>query len=118
MNTTIIHVYFPTSNSDEEEIEQMYNLEKLIGNTHINLIIMGDFNAVVVNKTYSNLVRKYGLGARSEKGNTLVSFCKHNNLVIANTFFEVPLRRRYMWTAPGETARYQLDYILVSKIQS
>lgn len=116
VNSTIIQVYFPTSNSDEEEIEQMYNiLEEHIENIqhNDNLIIMGDFNAVVGNVVDSDAVRKYGLGTRNERGSRLVDFCKQNSFVITNTFFEVPLRRRYTWTAPGDTARYQLDYILV-----
>lgn len=29
--------------------------------------------------------------------------------------FSVPKRRRYTWKAPGDTARYQIDYILVKR---
>uniref|UniRef100_A0A2S2PFK6 Craniofacial development protein 2 n=1 Tax=Schizaphis graminum TaxID=13262 RepID=A0A2S2PFK6_SCHGA len=116
VNSTIIQVYFPTSNSDEEEIEQIYNiLEELIERIHHkdNLIITEDFNAVVGNVADSDVIGKYGLGTRNERGSRLVNFCKQNSFVITNIFFEVPLRRRYTWTAPGDTARYQLDYILV-----
>lgn len=75
---------------------------------------MGDFNAVVGNVADNDTVRKYGLGTRNERGSRLVKlFCKQNSCVTSNTFFEVPLKRRYTWTAPGDTARYQLDYILV-----
>ncbi|XP_025414509.1 craniofacial development protein 2-like [Sipha flava] len=113
VNSTIIQVYFLTSNSDEEEIEQMYNiLEELIERIHHkdNLIIMGDFIAMVENLNDSDAVGKYGLGTRDDRG---VNFCKQNSFVTTNTIFEVPLRRCYTWTAPGDTARYQLDYILV-----
>lgn len=72
---------------------------------------MGDLNAVVGNVADSDVVGKYELGTRNERGNRLVSFC--SSFVITNTFFEVPLRKRYLWTAPRDTARYQLDYILV-----
>lgn len=90
VNLTIIQVYFPTSNSDEEEIEQMYNiLEELIERIHHkdNLIILGDFNAVVGNVADSDAVGKYGLGTRNEKGSRLVNFCKQNSFVITNTLF-------------------------------
>lgn len=33
-------------------------------------------------------------------------------MVITNTYFEVPLRRRYTWKTPGDIGRYQIDYIL------
>lgn len=74
---------------------------------------MGDFNAVVGNETNSYGVEKYGLGARNERGDGLDGFCKQNSFVITNTFFKVPLRRRYTWAAPRFTTCYQLIYILV-----
>lgn len=80
----------------------MYNiLEELIEHTHRkdNLTIMGDLNAVVGNAADSDMVGKYELGTRNERGNSklvLISFCKQNSFVIINTFFEVPLRRRYL----------------------
>lgn len=86
----------------------MYNiLEELIEHTHDkgNLIIMGDFNVVVGNVADSDVVGKYGLGTRNERGSRLVN-CKKNSFVITTTFFETPLRRRYAWTSPGDTARY------------
>lgn len=103
VNSTIIQVYFSTSNSDEKEIEQMYNiLEELIEHMHHkdNLIIMRDFNFVVGKIADSDVVGKYGLGTRNKRGSRLVSFCKQNSFLITNTFSEVPLRRRYTWTSP------------------
>lgn len=73
VNSTIIQVYFPTSISDEERIEQIFNiLEELIKRIYHkdNLIIMGDFNAVVGNVTDSGVVGKYGLGTRNEREQT------------------------------------------------
>ena len=34
-------------------------------------------------------------------------------MMIANTWFEQELRRRYTWKSPGDIRRYQIDYILV-----
>jgi len=59
VNSTIIQVHFPTSNSDEEKIEQMHNiLEELIERIHHKniLIIIGDFNALVGNVANSDAV--------------------------------------------------------------
>lgn len=80
-------------------------------NTHI--IKKGDFNDRVGNVADSDVVGKYGLGTRNERGSRLVSFCKQNSFEITNTFSEVPFRRRYTWRAPGYTTQYQLNYILV-----
>ena len=46
----IVQVYMPTTDSDDEEIEQIYEkIEKLIKSEKSNehLIVMGDWNAVV-----------------------------------------------------------------------
>ena len=34
-------------------------------------------------------------------------------MVVANTLFKHEKRRRYSWKRPGDSGRYQLDYILV-----
>src|SRR5688572_5032420 len=56
---------------------------------------------------------KYGLGKRNDSGQMLIEFCKKNKLVITNTWFQQEKRRRYTWKNFDDTARYQLDYILV-----
>ena len=58
-------------------------------------------------------VGKYGHGRRNERGEKLVEFCKEKKLMVTNTWFEQENRRRYTWKQPGDTNRYQLDYILV-----
>jgi len=49
-NLAIIQVYMPTSKADDEEVEEVYaGIEELMKHTkpHDNVIIMGDFNAIV-----------------------------------------------------------------------
>jgi hypothetical protein len=36
-------------------------------------------------------------------------------MIATNTWFKQEKRRRYTWKAPGDSARYQLDYILVKQ---
>lgn len=36
-------------------------------------------------------------------------------LIICNTIYKVPNRRRYTWKAPGDLRRLKIDYILVKK---
>ena len=79
------------------------------------LIIMGDFNAKVGDEAHQGTVGKFGLWERNERGERLLQFCIENNLMITNTFFQNPIRLLYTWKSPGDIARNQIDYILVSK---
>ncbi|GFO13734.1 all-trans-retinol 13,14-reductase [Plakobranchus ocellatus] len=77
------------------------------------LIIMGDFNA----RKYAreeNIVGPHGLGTRNLRGEKLVEWCKMNNLIIGNTWFQQPPRRKWTWKSPGEEIRNQIDFILLS----
>jgi len=115
VNMIVIPLYFPTSNSEDDEIEQVYDsLDELLGITrdNDNVIIMGDFNAVDGEGQDNQIIGKYGLGTRNIRRERLVNFCKQNNFLVTNTMFEVPKRRRYTWVAPGDTNRYQIDYLL------
>lgn len=115
----VIQVYFPTSNSDDEEVENMYEqLEDLLKITEekTNVFVIGDFNASVGEQTFSsNTMGKFGLGKQNERGVRLLEFCEQMDMIITNTFFETPKRRRYTWKAPGDIRRFQIDFILVKK---
>ena len=112
----VIQVYMPTSDHSDEEVEDVYEqIEELVtaqkGNDY--LVIMGDWNAVVGEGREENEVGQYGLGKRNERGERLIEFCRQKKLTVANTWFKHEKRRRYTWKKPGDTGRYQLDYILV-----
>ena len=115
-DTVIVQVYMPTSTHTEEEIDEVYEqIEEVLGEVKgkENLIIMGDWNAVVGEGKEGPSVGNFGLGKRNAKGERLVEFCNEKNMVVANTLFEQHRRRRYTWKMPGDIARYQIDYILV-----
>lgn len=42
-----------------------------------------------------------------------MAFCEQQKLIVSNSYFEVPLRRRYTWKGPGDRNRYQIDFTLV-----
>ena len=112
----IVQVYMPTSEHKEEEVEDMYEkIEELLDRETVGrdyVVVMGDWNAVVGEGKEDNIVGHYGLGNRNERGEKLVDFCRRRQLYIANTWFCQDRRRRYTWTKPGNTGRYQIDYIL------
>lgn len=116
----ILQVYAPTSDADDELIEEFYStVEDAIGkipNKEI-LIIMGDFNAKVGStlndRHMRSVVGKYGLGDRNERGERLIQFGIDNNFTIANTVFNQHKRRLYTWRSPDGQYRNQIDYILI-----
>lgn len=108
----------PTSKHEEEEVDKVYeSIEKRSENTKGKdyTIIMGDWNASVGEGEEEGYIGKYGLGKRNERGQKLVEFCKRQNMVVTNTWYKQEKRRRYTWKAPGDSARYQLDYILTKQ---
>ena len=111
----IIQVYAPTSEHSDEEIEVFYeHVQKAIKQTKSTdvVVIIGDFNAKV-GSNHEKVVGKFGLGDCNERGERLIQFCKENQLIVTNTFYEHPMRRRYTWKSPGERYRNQIDFILV-----
>lgn len=116
VDIVIIQVYMPTTDHDDEEVEDIYEqLEELIENLkgNDNLIVMGDWNASVGEGREGAVVGEYGLGRRNERGERLAEFCRQQKMVATNTWYQQAKRRRYTWKKPGDTGRYQLDYILV-----
>ena len=102
-NITIIHVYAPTSNAEEAQVEQFYeDIQDLLELTPKKdvLFIIGDWNAKVRSQETPGVTGKFGLGVRNEAGQRLIQFCQENALVIANTLFQQHKRRLYTWSTP------------------
>jgi len=116
VDIVLVQVYMPTTDHEDEEIEMIYEqLDKILskqkGTDYV--VVMGDMNAVVGEGRDGMEVGKFGLGKRNDRGERVVEFCKRNKLMITNTWFEQEKRRRYTWKKPGDTGRYQIDYIMV-----
>jgi exonuclease III len=69
----IVQVYMPTSDYEDDEMEELYDIiEEILeenGKGATNTIIMGDSNSVVGNKAHHNIVGPYGLGRRNQRSN-------------------------------------------------
>ena len=78
----IIQVYMPTSEYEDDEVEKMYDtIEEILeedGTGDTNAIILGDWNSVVRDETYRNIVGSHGLGRRNHRGQMLIDVCERN----------------------------------------
>ena len=78
-NIMVIHIYAPTSNAEEAEIEQFYeDLQELLELTPKKdvLFITGGWNAKVGSQETYGVTGKFGLGAQNEAEQTLIELAK------------------------------------------
>ena len=115
---TVIQVYAPTSNTEEAEVERIYeDLQDILELTPKKgvLFIIMDWNVKVGNQEIPGVTGKFGLAVQNEAGQRLTEFCQENTLVIENTLFQQHKRRLYIWTSPDGQYQNQIDYILCSQ---
>ena len=89
-NITVIQVYAPTSNA-EEEAERFYeDLQDLLELTPKKdvIFIIGDWNATVGSQEIPGVTGKFGLGVQNKARQRLTEFCQENTLIIPNTLFQ------------------------------
>ena len=89
-NITVIQIYAPTSNTEEDAVKWFYeDLQDLLEVTPPKnvLFIIGVWNAKEGSQETSGVTGKFGLGIWNEAGQRVVQFCQENALVIANTLF-------------------------------
>ena len=70
----------PTSEYEDDEVEKFYDtIEEILeedGKGDTNSIILGDWNSVVGEESYKNIVGSHGLGRRNHRGQMLIEFVK------------------------------------------
>lgn len=115
---TIIQVYAPTSERDEDEVDEFYNkLDQAIDQcmNHEITIVMGDMNAKVGEGGGEEAVGPFGLGERNERGERWVDWCTERQQMMMNTWFRQHPRRLWTWKSPGDRARNQIDYVTINR---
>ncbi|GFO16281.1 craniofacial development protein 2-like [Plakobranchus ocellatus] len=118
VDLNIVQVYAPTANRNDKDLDKFYNdldTAKTQCKFQDPLIIMGDFNAKVGSDKVDDIVGKYGLGIRNERGEKLIEWCQTNNIIVGNTWFQQPPRRKWTWKSPGDETRNQIDFMMISK---
>ena len=114
LNISIIQVYAPTQDHEDEEIELLYHeIQTTIKKVKTGYILCasGDLNVKVGNEKTSNTTGQYGLRTRNERGERLIELCQENQLIITNTYFKQHPRKFYTWNSPDGKIRNQIDYI-------
>ena len=133
-NITIIQAYAPTTDHDDDELEEFYaSIQNALENTDKKdiKIVMGDFNAKVgkENNTWNGIIGHHGYGVMNERGERLLQFCLLNKLGIMNTWFEHKDAHKWTWAAPVKTAlvvpwgrnrkeistKNMIDYIMIDQ---
>ena len=118
-NMTIIQVYAPTSDHEDEEIEEFYELlDTTIAKVPKKdiLIVQGDWNAKVGPDAYQNwagTAGRFGLGETNDRGLRLLEFARSHHLTLANTLHPHKLSRTATWHSPNGQTHNQIDFILV-----
>jgi len=49
--------------------------------------VLGDWNSVVGEESYRNIVGPHDLGRKNHRGQMLINFCEGNGLIFTNTWF-------------------------------
>ena len=120
-STTIVQAYAPTSDYDDNKIEEFYDqLQNVIDQTPKKdiLVVQGDWNAKVGKDACGNwqgFCGPFSTDDTNERGLRLLEFATFNNLVLVNTFCHHKASRRWTWHSPNGQHHSQIDYILVKK---
>ena len=117
---TIINVYAPTMTHTEEEKEMFYEQLRQITNSiprSDKIVLLGDFNSRVGSdwKTWQPAIGKFGRGNMNSNGELLLNLCTEMDLVITNTYFQVPEKWYYTWQHPRSKHLHLPDYIITRK---
>lgn len=118
----IMALYAPTLDAEDEVVEEFYRTVETAVNKVPSkevLLLMGDFNAKIGSTLNDDHIRqvvgKFGLGERNNRGERLIQFCIENTFAITNSMYEHHKRRLYTWRSPDGRTKNQIDFILIKQ---
>ena len=120
MKLTMIHMYAPTNDADEQTKEEFYGkLQEVAEQVHKHdmLIITGDMNAKVGNLVngLERVMGQQGIGMVNDNGERLKEFCDFNEMVITGTIFLHKEIHKQTWVSPNGRTKNQIDHTLVNR---
>ena len=119
-DATIVSTYAPTMTNPDEVKDKFYDdLDSVISAVPRTdeLIILGDFNARVGtdHQTWEGVTGSEGVGKCNSKGVLLLRKCAKHELLITNTVFHLPTRRKTSWMHPRSKHWHLIDYVIVRR---
>lgn len=87
----VIQTYAPTNDKADAELEEYFAKgEEVTGLRKKGeiTVIIGDFNSKIRRGGQNNVVGKYVLGERNDRGDRFIQFSIDNNFFVINTFFK------------------------------
>ena len=120
-NLSIICVYAPTNETDDEDKDDFY---ELLEDTYEKLpqydtkLILGDFNAMIAkeNSMFGSAIGNECLHTESsDNGLRLSSFADSRSLIIGGTYFKHKRIHKGTWTSPDGKTVNQIDHILIDE---
>ena len=113
---TIIQIYMPTTEAEDEEVLAIYAmLQKVVEECpkKDRLVVMGDFNAQIGANRQHMSCGRFGVGEGNERGQMLLDWLSDNKLFAVNTCFQHRKNQLYTWYSPGGQWKTQIDFIAV-----
>ena len=120
-NIITVPAYAPTTDYDDDDIEDFYDqLQEIIDQAPKKdiLVVQGDWNAKIGEDASKNWKRTSGQFCNpetNERGLGLLEFATYSNLNMVNTFGPHKPSRRWTWHSPRGDYHNQIDYIMVKR---
>ena len=119
-HATIVSAYAPTMTNPDEVKNKFYDdLDSLISTAPRTdkFILLGDFNARVGtdHQTWEGVIGSEGVGKCNSNGLFLLRMCAEHELLITNTVFRLPTRRKTTWMHPCSKHWYLIYYFIVRR---
>nr|VZI04729.1 unnamed protein product [Spirometra erinaceieuropaei] len=117
---TIISAYAPLMTSPDAARDKFYeDLHALLATVSKadQFIVLGDFKARVCtdHAAWSGLLDPHGLNGSNDNDLLLLRTCPEHRIVLTNTFFCLPMRKRATRNHPRSRQWHLLDYVLVRR---
>lgn len=120
LNTTIIQVYAPMNDTEEEEkedfchqLQSAFNKRKARNLT----MVIGDLNAKVGldSRNWEWSMGIHGEEVINENREMFCDFCASNGLVIGGTHFAQKKSHKLAWRSPDGITENQIDHVTINK---